>query len=168
MAQHSNDFSYIRCLTHDDEKRIRHIPFLNIDSMLIPSPFIKDKTIDIDYQHSYVWEEEGEYLGYLLVYSNPDRTKFHIYKQVTSPFGRGKGIGSAFMEKLATDVAADSQIYLYVWEKLSSSIDFFMSKGFTLHEAIVYRKMKFHLMSATAKRILEKITHDEKQGLFLG
>ena len=98
MTQPSNSFDFIRCLTPEDEKRIRQIPFLNIDSMLIPSPFIKDKTIDIDYRHSYIWEEEGEYLGYLLVYSNPDKTKFHIYKQVTSPFGRGKGIGSAFME----------------------------------------------------------------------
>jgi GNAT superfamily N-acetyltransferase len=163
MAQLSYDFSYIRCLTQDDEKRIRHIPFLNIDSMLIPSPFIKDKTIDIDYQHSYVWEEEGEYLGYLLVYSNPDKTKFHIYKQVTSPFGRGKGIGSGFMEKLASDVAADSQVYLYVWEKLSSSIDFFMSKGFAYEESIVYRKMTFHLMSANVGTILGKIALEKNK-----
>ncbi|MHC1697236.1 MAG: GNAT family N-acetyltransferase [Geobacteraceae bacterium] len=182
MTQQSTNFDFIRCLTPEDEKRIRYIPFLNIDSMLIPSPFIKDKTIDIDYQHSYIWEEEGEYLGYILVYSNPDKTNFHIYKQVTSPFGRGKGIGSAFMEKLASDVALDSQVYLYVWEKLSSSIDFFMSKGFIYEEAIVYRKMKFFLMSATAETILEKIVleknidfssaeelgkvrHDAKKGL---
>ena len=182
MTQPSNSFDFIRCLTPEDEKRIRQIPFLNIDSMLIPSPFIKDKTIDIDYRHSYIWEEEGEYLGYLLVYSNPDKTKFHIYKQVTSPFGRGKGIGSAFMERLASDVAPDSQVYLYVWEKLSSSIDFFMSNGFTYDEAIVYRKMKFYLMSATAKTIIEKtdlgkdkvhstseelgkVRHDAKKGL---
>ncbi|MGA7828007.1 MAG: GNAT family N-acetyltransferase [Geobacteraceae bacterium] len=182
MTQQNNSFDFIRCLTPEDEKRIRQIPFLNIDSMLIPSPFIKDKTIDIDYQHSYIWEEEGEYLGYILVYSNPDKTKFHIYKQVTSPFGRGKGIGSAFMERLASDVAPDSQVYLYVWEKLSSSIDFFMSNGFTYDEAIVYRKMKFYLMSATAKTIIEKtdlekdkdhstseelgkVRHDAKKGL---
>jgi len=163
MNQASADFTYIRCLSPDDERRIRHIPFLNIDSMLIPSPYIKDKTIDIDYQHSYLWEEEGECLGYLLVYSNPDKTKFHIYKQVTSPFGRGKGIGSAFMEKLATDVAADSLVYLYVWEKLSSSIDFFMSKGFSYEEAIVYRKMKFYLMSATAETILGKIALEKNK-----
>ena len=163
MTQPRNTFDFIRCLTPEDEKRIRYIPFLNIDSMLIPSPFIKDKTIDIDYQHSYIWEEEGEYLGYILVYSNPDKTNFHIYKQVTSPFGRGKGIGSAFMEKLATDVAVDSQVYLYVWEKLSSSIDFFMSKGFTYEEAIVYRKMKFYLMSATAETILEKIALEKNK-----
>jgi len=131
--------------------------------MLIPSPYIKDKSIDIDYQHSYVWEEEGEYLGYLLVYSNPDKTKFHIYKQVTSPFGRGKGIGSGFMERLVSDVAADSQVYLYVWEKLSSSIDFFMSKGFAYEESIVYRKMTFHLMSANAGTILGKIALEKNK-----
>lgn len=157
------DFPYIRCLTSDDEKRIRSIPFLNIDSLLIPSPYIKDKTIDIDYQHSYLWDEEGEYLGYLLVYSNPDKTKFHIYKQVTSPFGRGKGIGSAFMEKLVSDVAPESQVYLYVWEKLSSSIDFFMSKGFVYEEAIVYRKMKFHLMSANAETIQARIALEKNK-----
>ncbi|HOP40752.1 MAG TPA: GNAT family N-acetyltransferase [Geobacteraceae bacterium] len=160
MAEQSTAFPYIRPLTMDDEKRIRLIPFLNIDSLLIPSPYIKDKTIDIDFEHSYLWEEEGEYLGYILVYSNPDRTKFHIYKQVTSPFGRGKGIGSAFIEKLASDVAPNSQVYLYVWEKLSSSIDFFLSKGFAYQESIVYRKMTFLLMSATAKTLRERISHE--------
>lgn len=157
MTEATDRFPYIRRLTRDDENRIRHIPFLNIDSLLIPSPYIKDKSIDIDYEHSYVWDEEGELLGYVLIYSDPEKTRFHIYTQVTSPFGRGKGIGSAFMEKLARDVAGDAFIYLYVWEKLSSSIDFFLSKGFSYQEAIVYRKMKFYLMSAPASAILEKI-----------
>lgn len=132
---------------------------MNIDSILIPSPYIQDKTIDIDYQHSYVWDEEGELLGYILVYSNPEKTEFQIYKQVTSPFGRAKGIGSAFMEKLANDVSPDASIYLYVWEKLISSVDFFMSKGLELQGSIVYRKMKFYLMSALARTIAEKIAH---------
>ncbi len=132
---------------------------MNIDSILIPSPYIQDKTIDIDYQHSYVWDEEGELLGYLLVYSNPEKTEFQIYKQVTSPFGRAKGIGSAFMEKLANDVSPDASIYLYVWEKLISSVDFFMSKGLELQGSIVYRKMKFYLMSALARTIAGKIAH---------
>jgi GNAT superfamily N-acetyltransferase len=157
MTESVNGFPYIRSLTIEDENRIRQIPFLNIDSLLIPSPYIKDKTIDIDYDHSYVWDEEGELLGYFLIYSDPEKTRFHLYKQVTSPFGRGKGIGSAFMEKLARDVAPDAFIYLFVWEKLSSSIDFFLSKGFSYQEAIVYRKMKFYLMSAPAATILEKI-----------
>ena len=132
---------------------------MNIDSILIPSPYIQDKTIDIDYEHSYVWDEEGELLGYLLVYSNPEKTEFQIYKQVTSPFGRAKGIGSAFLEKLANDVSPDASIYLYVWEKLISSVDFFMSKGLELQGSIVYRKMKFYLMSALARTIAEKIAH---------
>jgi len=157
MPEQENYFPYIKRLNQDYERRISRIPFLNIDSILIPSPYIQDKTIDIDYEHSYVWDEEGELLGYLLVYSNPEKTKFQIYKQVTSPFGRAKGIGSAFMEKLADDVAPDATIYLYVWEKLISSIDFFMSKGLELEGSIVYRKMKFYLMSARARTIRQKI-----------
>ncbi|APG23598.1 MULTISPECIES: GNAT family N-acetyltransferase [Syntrophotalea] len=152
----TNDFTYIRCLTIEDQNKIKKIPFLNIDSILIPSPFIKDKFLEIDYEHSYVWDEEGEFLGYILVYSNPDKTKFQVYKQVTSPFGRGKGIGSTFIRKLAKDVPGESYIYLFVWEKLVSTIDFFYSNGFNLEESTVYRKMRFYLMSATAKSILEK------------
>lgn len=158
MAAHTDDFPYIRRLTHHDEKRIRRIPFLNIDSLLIPSPYIKDKSLEIDYEHSYVWDEEGELLGYFLVYSDPDRSLFHLYKQVTSPFGRGKGIGSAFIENLVREVAPESRIYLYVWEKLTTPIEFFLGKGFVFEESIVYRKMKFHLMSAEAWAIAERIS----------
>jgi predicted GNAT family acetyltransferase len=122
MDGFTNDFTYIRCLTKDDQAKIDKIPFLNIDSILIPSPYIKDKELDIDYDHSYVWDEEGEFLGYILVYSNKEKNKFLVYKQVTSPFGRGKGIGSAFIRKLAQDVSPDSYIYLFVWEKLASTI----------------------------------------------
>jgi ribosomal protein S18 acetylase RimI-like enzyme len=156
MDDLTNDFMYIRRLTTDDQKKINKIPFLNIDSILIPSPFIKDKALEIDYDHSYVWDEEGEFLGYILVYSNPEKTKFQVYKQVTSPFGRGKGIGSAFIRKLAEDVDEKSYIYLFVWEKLVSTIEFFYSNGFNLEDSTVYRKMRFYLMSATAKVILDK------------
>jgi len=182
MFEQCTYYPYIRRLNSAYEERIRKIPFLNIDSVLIPSPYIKDNTLDIDYEHSYVWDEEGELLGYLLIYSNPEKTKFHLYKQVTSPFGRGKGIGSAFIEKLATSVAADARIYLYVWEKLISSIDFFLGKGFDFEEVTVYRKMKFHLMSARAEVLrnmivstkdkdysvaeeLGKVRHDAKKSL---
>lgn len=163
MDGYTDDFAYIRCLTKEDQKKINKIPFLNIDSILIPSPFIKDKSLDIDYAHSYVWDEEGEFLGYILVYSNPEKTKFQVYKQVTSPFGRGKGIGSAFIRKLAGDVDEKAYIYLFVWEKLVSTIDFFYSNGFDLEESTVYRKMRFYLMSATARAILDKgLTFKEK------
>ena len=150
-------YPYIRNLNPDYEKLIHQTPLLNIDSLLIPSPYILDKSIDIDYRHSFVWDEEGELLGYLLVYSNPDKTKFHIYKQVTSPFGRGKGIGSAFLENLANTVDEDSKIYLYVWEKLLSSVDFFRSKGFVLEDLIVYRKMRFQLLAVKAGILRDKI-----------
>ena len=124
-------FSHIKQMSREYEERIRHIPYLNIDSLLIPSPYEREKGIDIDEEHSFVWDEEGELLGYLLIYVNQEKTRFHLYKQVTSPFGRGKGIGSAFLEKLAGSVHPDAQIYLYVWEKLISSIEFFRSKGFS-------------------------------------
>jgi len=163
MIEKPSDFPNIRHLNATYEKRIRQIPFLNIDSLLIPTPYEKHRTLDIDYQHSYVWDEEGELLGYLLVYSNEGKSDFHIYKQVTSPFGRGKGIGSAFLEKLTSSVPPDAHIYLYVWEKLISSIDFFMSKGFSFEEEIPYRKMKFHLMSARAGTIREKMVTTEKK-----
>lgn len=157
MVGQVGEYPYIRRLTQDDEKRIRRVPFLNIDSLLIPSPYIRDKSLDIDYEHSYVWDEEGELLGYFLIYSDPDKTRFHLYKQVTSPFGRGKGIGSAFIETLASEVPPDSRIYLYVWEKLISSVDFFLSNGFNFEDTIVYRKMRFHLMSAEARAITDRV-----------
>ena len=157
MEWHPDQYPYIKRMTHDYEKAIANLPFLNIDSLLIPSPYILDKSIDIDYEHSLVWDEKGELLGYMLVYAMPDRSKFHIYRQVTSPFGRGKGIGTAFICYLAHTVTPDSHIYLYVWEKLISSLDFFKGKGFTIEDLTVYRKMKFHLMSVTAATLTEKV-----------
>ncbi len=162
MKWQASQFPYIKKLTPDYEKAITHLPLLNIDSLLIPSPYILDKAIDIDYEHSFVWEEKGELLGYLLVYATPDRKKFHIYRQVTSPFGRGKGIGTAFVRYLAHTVAPDANIYLYVWEKLISSIDFFRSKGFCIEDLVVYRKMKFHLMSVTARTLREKVVSTQR------
>jgi GNAT superfamily N-acetyltransferase len=152
-----NKFSHIKQMSREYEARIRHIPYLNIDSLLIPSPYERDKGIDLDDEHSYVWDEEGELLGYMLIYANAEKTRFHLYKQVSSPFRRGKGIGSAFLEKLAGSIQPEAQIYLYVWEKLISSIDFFRSKGFSFQEVVVYRKMSFHLMAARAREVLESI-----------
>lgn len=150
-------FPYIQKLTPEYEKAISQLPLLNIDSLLIPSPYILDKSIDADYDHSFVWDEKGELLGYILVYATPDRKKFHIYRQVTSPFGRGKGIGTALARYLAHSVDPDALIYLYVWDKLISSIDFFKSKGFQSEDVIVYRRMKFLLMSVTAQTLREKV-----------
>lgn len=161
----SSQFPYIKKLTPDYEKAITQLPLLNIDSLLIPSPYILDKTIDVDYEHSFVWDERGELLGYLLVYATPDRKKFQIYRQVTSPFGRGKRIGSALVHYLAHTVDPDSHIYLYVWEKLTSSIDFFRKKGFSIEDLVVYRKMKFHLMSATARTLRERVVSAQRPGV---
>ncbi|HJV67354.1 MAG TPA: GNAT family N-acetyltransferase [Geomonas sp.] len=154
---------YIKELTPEHERAIRQLPLLNLDALQIPSPYVLDKTIDIDYQHSFVWEEKGELLGYILVYATADRKKFHIYRQATSPFGRGKGIGTALAGHLAQRVAPDSHIYLYVWEKLVSSIDFFRSKGFAIEETIVYRRMKFHLMSVTARTLTETVAMTKRR-----
>ncbi len=157
MSEEKSEFPYIRCLTPQDEKRIKKIPFLNIDTVLIPSPYVKDKKIDKDYLHSYVWDEEGEILGYLVVYSNKEQSRFHIYTQVTSPFGRGKGIGSAFVEKLAGAVPPEGTIYLYVWEKLGSVVSFFTARAFQYEESTVYRKMTFSLLSGQANAIAERM-----------
>ena len=157
MAEVKPEFPFIRCLTPEDEQRIKKIPFLNIDTVLIPSPYVKDKKIDKDYRHSYVWDEEGEILGYLVVYSNKKQTRFHIYTQVTSPFGRGKGIGSAFVEKLACEVPPESTIYLYVWEKLGSVVNFYGVRGFQYQETTVYRKMTFSMLSGQAQFIRDRM-----------
>jgi ribosomal protein S18 acetylase RimI-like enzyme len=151
----SGQYPHIRLLTPHDEKNIAQQPLLNTDSLVIPSPYILDKTIDMDYQHSYVWEERGEVLGFVQVYATPDQKKFHIYRQITSPFGRGKGIGTALVNCLAYSVAPNAQIYLYVWDKLVSSIEFFKSKGFVIAEHVVYRKMTFLLMEAPAAVLCE-------------
>ena len=156
-------FPYIQRLTPEYEKAIKQLPLLNIDSLLIPSPYILDKAIDVDYEHSLVWDEKGELLGYLLVYATPDRKKFHIYRQVTSPFGRGKGIGTALARYLANTVAPDAHIYLYVWDKLISSIDFFKTKGFVQEDVIVYRRMKFLLMSVTARTLREQVATSKRR-----
>jgi len=153
---------YIRKLTPAYERAIRKAPLLNIDTLVIPSPYIQDKTIDISYEHSFVWDEKGELLGYLLVYATPDQQSFHIYKLVTNPFGRGKGIGSAFLRALVRDMAPEAHIYLYVWEKLLSSIDFFQARGFAITDLTVFRKMRFHLMSTTAETLREKLDSAER------
>ncbi len=165
MEWKPSQFPYIKKLTPDYEKAIRQSPLLNIDSLVIPSPYILDKTIDIDYDHSFVWDERGELLGYLLVYATPDQKTFHIFKLMTNPFGRGKGIGTAFIRYLAHTVDPDSHVYLYVWEKLLSSIDFFKARGFSSSDLIVFRKMKFHLMSVTAETLRETLVSAKRQDI---
>jgi N-acetylglutamate synthase-like GNAT family acetyltransferase len=152
-----NSFSYIELLRPEHEQKIQKIPFLNIDAYIIPSPYIRDSRLEKDYRHSYVWNNEGEILGYFLVYSNEERRRYHIYKQVTSPFGRGKGIGSAFVEKLISEISPDATVYLYIWEKQLDSIDFFESRGFQVTDKIVCRKLTFCHMSAKASVIREHV-----------
>jgi GNAT superfamily N-acetyltransferase len=148
---------YIRPLTPALEERIRRNHSLNIDTFIIPSPFIKDEFLEKDYDHSYVWEEEGELLGYILVYSNPERSRLHLYKQITSPFGRGKGIGSAFIRRLTSETDPEALLYLIIWEKQQDAILFFSNKGFTTEDRIVYRGLSFFYMEAKARNVRTSI-----------
>ncbi len=157
MSWSPTKYPYIKKLTASYERSIRQSPLLNIDNLVIPSPYVKDTILDIDYDHSFVWDEHGELLGYLLVYATPDRQTFHIYNLVTNPFGRSKGIGSAFLASLCHTIDPAANVYLYVWEKLLSSIDFFKARGFVIDDLIVFRRMRFHKMTVTAKELCQQL-----------
>ena len=105
---------FIKPLNPELEQRIQRNPSLNVDSFILPSPFVADETLEKDWDYSLVWEEEREILGYVEVWSNPGRTRLHIYRQVTSPFGRSKGIGSAVITYLAEHAPEKAIIDLYV------------------------------------------------------
>ncbi len=150
-----NNNQPIRKLTPETINRINRSPLLNIDTFIIPSPYIKDAGIVPDYEHSYYWGEEGEILGYIQVYSDIEKTNFHIYKIVTSPFGRGRGIGTTFIEHLAENIPSKSTVYLYLWEKQPDTLEYFKSKGFALGETIVYRNLIYYHLSATPMDLLK-------------
>ena len=152
----------IRPLTADIEERIRTNPLLNIDTFIIPSPYIRDPEARKDSDHSYIWMEEGEILGYLLTYVSAGGDEYLIYKLVTSPYGRGHGIGTAFIEYLAGHIPPKSKIYLYVWEKQHETVEFFGNKGFEPGESIVYRNMVYHLLSADRESVLERVGQDPR------
>ncbi|MGM0431186.1 MAG: GNAT family N-acetyltransferase [Spirochaetota bacterium] len=146
----------IHQLTPDTEESIQTNPLLNIDTFVIPSPYIRDTEIEKDFQHSYVWIEEGEILGYMLVYSDREKLNFHIYKIVTSPFGRGRGIGNSFIEHLAEQVCEQADIYLYLWEKQRDTIEYFQQKGFQVLEPVIYRNRRYYHLASSALKILER------------
>jgi len=149
-------------LTPDLEKRIMYNPLLNIDTFIIPSPYIKDPEIVKDYEHSFVWKEEGELLGYMLTYADREKNTFLIYKVITSPFGRGRGIGTSLIEYLADLIPEGSSIYLYIWEKQADTMEFFTNIGFEAGETIVYRNLVYHHFSAPREKILKKKAAAEK------
>lgn len=144
------------------EESIQRNPLLNIDTFIIPSPYIRDIEIYKDYQHSYIWSEEGEILGYMLVYSDREKMNYHIYKIVTSPFGRGRGIGNAFIEHLSMEVSPGATIYLYLWEKQNDTIEYFQNKGFNVLEPVVYRNRRYYHLSASAAAIQDQISRSQK------
>lgn len=138
----------IHPLTETIEDQVARNPLLNIDTFIIPSPYIRDPNIEKDREYSCVWVDEGEILGYMLIYSDRYKRNFHIYKLVTSPFGRGRGIGTAFIEYLASKIPGNGRVYLYIWEKQGDTIEFFQNKGFRQGEPMVYRNLVYcHLLA---------------------
>ena len=139
---------HIQPLTESIEDLVARNPLLNIDTFIIPSPYIRDPDIEKDRDYSCVWVDEGEILGYMLVYTDRHRRNFHIYKLVTSPFGRGRGIGTEFIEYLASRIPGNGRVYLYIWEKQRDTIEFFQNKGFRQGEPMVYRNLVYsHLLA---------------------
>jgi len=146
----------IRPLTPQLERNIQRNPLLNIDTFVIPSPYVRETRIEKDYAHSFVWIEEGELLGYILVYSDIPEDSYLIYKLVTSPFVRSRGIGTALAEHFFASIPPESTVYLYVWEKQADSLRFFLSKGFRLSDTLVYRNLVFHHLSARSGDVQAK------------
>ncbi|MDA3955259.1 GNAT family N-acetyltransferase [Oceanispirochaeta sp.] len=143
-----NNFPNIQPFTEAIEEQVIRNPLLNIDTFIIPSPYIRDPDIEKSREYSCVWLDEGEILGYMQVYTDRNNRNFHIYKLVTSPFGRGRGIGTAFVEYLASRIPGNGRVYLYIWEKQGDTIEFFQNKGFRQGEPMVYRNLVYsHLLA---------------------
>ena len=152
----------IKKLTPDLEKHIQKNPLLNIDTFIIPSPYIKYPDISKDYEYSYVWYNESEILGYMVVYSNTEKNIYFIYKLATSPFGRGKGIGSSFIRHLASNIPPEARISLYIWEKQADTLDFFHNRGFITEEQIVYRNLIYYYLSAGKEDVESKLKESDQ------
>lgn len=155
---------YIKPMTKELEDRIHRNPSLNIDSFIIPSPFVADESLEKDYEHSYVWEEERELLGYIETWADREKKRLHIYKQVTSPFGRGKGIGSAFLNCLAEQAPEDSIIDLYIWERQTESLSFYKRRGFEEKERLAWRALTFVRIEGEAKTVREALQKTGTEG----
>ncbi len=174
---------YLKQLTAETEERVRRNPSLNIDSFIMPTPYAADEGMDKDYAHSFVWEEEREILGFILTYSNPAKKRYFIHKQVTSPFGRGKGIGTECLARLVETVPPESIIDVCVWERQTESVGFFARRGFKEVERIPWRALTFLRMEGEPRTIradlskqggqtgtaeeLGKIRHDAKKAIRL-
>jgi N-acetylglutamate synthase-like GNAT family acetyltransferase/two-component sensor histidine kinase len=143
-------------LNKELEDRISRNPLLNIDTFIIPTPFVKNPDLKKDYLHSSVYIHEGELLGYILVYSDPKQLNFLIYKVVTSPFGRGKGIGSLLIENLTSQVPIDAMLHLFVWMKQLDTMEFFTNMGFQSSDSIVYRNLIYQYLSAHPSDIVNQ------------
>lgn len=148
---------YIKTMTAELEERIRRNPSLNVDSFILPAPFVADGTMEKDRRRSFVWEEEREILGFIEVYSNADQSRVHIYKQTTSPFGRGKGIGSALLTRVAEETPPNTVIDIYVWERQTDSVAFFKRRGFSARESVPWRALTFLRLEGSSSVVREAI-----------
>lgn len=152
----------IQRLTHQIEVRARKVPHLNIDTFIIPSPYILHGNVRKNYDYSFTCITEGEILGYMLVYSDEAELNFHIYTIVMSPYGRGRGIGTAFLRNLARNVEPEASLYIYVWEKQKDTIEFFENRGFSDQGPLVYQKLVFRHLATNGKTLSENIVIDRE------
>lgn len=155
----------IHPMTQEIEDVIQENPLLSIDTFLIPSPYVGDEQVEKDLSNSFVWFHEGEILGYLLVYANPQGTAFLVYKLVTSPFVRGDGIGTALLTHMTSSIDASAVVYLYVWEKQTHSLEFFLKRGFEMGETLVYRNLVFRHLLGTAGDINRTLARGVTAGI---
>ncbi|MFP4151713.1 MAG: GNAT family N-acetyltransferase [Alkalispirochaeta sp.] len=159
-----NTGAHIRPLTPELEGSIRGNPLLNIDTYLIPSPYIRETEIEKDYDHSFAWIEEGEVLGFILVYSSNSSETYLIYELVISPFARGRGIGSALGRHLLQSIDPEATVYLYVWEKHTDTLEFFLKRGFEMGRSIVYRNLVYFHLHARSGEVLAGSPGDGAEG----
>lgn len=155
----------IQELTSELYERIQRNPLLNMETFAVPSAHIADPSVELSYEHSFVWMEEGELLGFILVYGNPDLTSFHIFKLVTSPFVRGRGIGTALLEHYASSVPSEALIYLYVWERQADTLEFFLAKGFELGHTTVYKNLVYYRLDAEAQVVAQGALRELESGI---
>ncbi|HBE03090.1 MAG: hypothetical protein A2096_15870 [Spirochaetes bacterium GWF1_41_5] len=154
-------------LTPAIETYLQKMHHLNIDLFTLPSPYVYRKDMSKDYEHSYVYLDKGEIIAYFLIYSNPEKNAFHLYKQVTSPFRRGAGIGSAFFEKFASNISNDSLVFLFSWEKNTETFEFFQRRGFEARDKYTDKKLTFIRMEAKGAVLKEKLSELSSQDISL-
>ncbi len=161
---YEEEFKHIRNLTPELMDRIAQIPYLHLDLFVLMSPFVEYKDIHLDYDLSYVWEEETEILGYSMVYSNEDRTQLNMYRFVTNPFKRGKGIATTFLKKLTLRMKRNAKVHIYVWQRHTDVMEFLTKRGFIKTNELVDKLFTYNRLEATRDQMAGAIRSIEKRG----